>query len=172
MRRLPILLLSILLAIVFCYMTACSSSGDTQTTENGVMVELKNSDGSLTGYERLSYDADGRVTRRDMFDTEKTCLYFILYTYDDNGLLYTETRYSGEGFAEYRYVYTYDDDGNLTEKAYESPTGEAEVTRYDSDGSEVERLYYGTDEKLAKREVFEDGKWVVREVEDATEAQQ
>ena len=62
--------------------------------------------------------------------------------------------------AEDRYTYTYDDNGILSEKAYELPHGEAEIYRYDADGNETERLYYGTDEKLYQREVMENGKWV------------
>ncbi len=160
MRRLSIFLLSLLTAAVFCCMTACSSSDKSQSTENGVMVEVKDSNGDAVGYERRSYDDNGNMTRLDVFDTEQTCLYYDLLTYDDSNHMISETRYSGEGFAEYRYVYTYDDEDHLIEKAYELPHGEAEVTRYDSKGNEIERLFYGTDEKLSRREVLENGKWV------------
>ena len=158
MRKLSILLIGVLLAAVFC-LTACDSSGSSQSTESGVMVEMKDSSGKVTGYERHSYDENGSQTRLDVFDAEQTCLYYILYTYDDSKRLLTETRYSGEGFAEHRYVYTYDDADHLIEMAYELPHGEAEVTRYDTNGDEIERLYYDTDEKLVKREVLENGKW-------------
>ena len=124
------------------------------------MIEVRDDNGNLTGYERRSYNDNGDVTRLDVFDKDQIYLYYELYEYDENDRLYTQTRYKAEGFADYRYVYTYDDDGNLTEKAYEMTTGEAEVYRYDADGNEIERLYYDTDEQLSKREVLENGKWV------------
>ncbi len=153
-----ILLLSLLLSAVF--LTACSSEHQQQSTENGAMTEIKDDNGNLTGYERRFYDDNGNVTRLDVFDENQTYLHYDLYEYDESNRLYTETRYSAEGFGEYRYVYTYDDDGNLTEKAYELSNGEAQVFRYDPDGTEKERLYYDFDEHLVKREVFENGKWV------------
>lgn len=158
MRKL--LLIFALLSIVICFAACDEKKDESSVSDAGGMVEIKNDDGDLTGYERRSYNDNGDVTRLDVFDKDQNCLYYILYVYDDNNRLYTETRYKGEGFAESRYVYTYDDDGNLAEKAYELPHGEAEVYRYDTDGNEIERLYYGTDEQLTKREVLENGKWI------------
>ena len=124
------------------------------------MIEVKDDNGNLSGYERRYHNDNGDVTRLDVYDENETYLYYVIYEYDDDNRLMSETRYGAEGFAEYRYVYTYDDDGNLTEKAVEHPHGEAEVYHYDTNGNETERLYYGADEKLAKREVLENGRWV------------
>lgn len=150
----------ILLLFVLTSLFACSSKGDDKPTENGALTEVKDDDGNLTGFERRYTNENGDVTRWDVYDENQTYLYYVIYEYDDNARLSSETRYKAEGFAEYRYVYTYDDKGNLIEKAYELPHGEAEVTRYDADGNEIERLYYDTSEKLTKREVLENGKWV------------
>lgn len=157
MRRLIAIIVSLLLiSAVLC---SCNNGSSAETGIGG-LTQLKNDNGDLTGYERRSYNDNGDVTRLDVYDTDQTYLYYILYEYDDDNRLFTETRYKAEGFAESRYVYTYDDNGNLSEKAYELPHGEAEVTRYDKDGNEIERLYYDIDEKLSKREVLENGKWV------------
>ena len=150
----------VLLVFVSLSMCACDSSGDQKPTENGVLTEIKDDDGNVTGYERRYVNDNGDITRWDVYDENETYQYYVLYEYDDNNRLSAETRYKAEGFAEYRYTYAYDDEGNLIEKAYELPHGEAEVYRYNTDGEEVERLYYGTDEKLTKREVLENGKWV------------
>lgn len=155
MKRLLCLLL---IAVVLCT-TLCACDSD-ESKINGAMVEVKDDDGKLSGYERRFYNDNGDVTRLDVYDSDQTYLYYMLYEYDDIDRLFTESRYSSEGFAEYRYVYSYNDNGKLSEKAIEYPHGEAEVRRYDADGSEVERLYYGTDEKLIKTEKLENGKWV------------
>lgn len=152
--------LAILIVFLCIFLCACDPSGSTDSTVNGAMIEVKDKDGSLSGYERRFYNDNGDVTRLDVYDADQTYLYYILYEYDDNNRLFTQTRYKSEGFAEHRYIYTYDDDGNLTEKALEHPHGEAEVWRYDADGNEVERLYYDIDEKLIKSEKLENGKWV------------
>lgn len=163
-------LTALLCVVLFLFsLAACSDNGgkeDTKSTEDGVLTEIKDDDGNLTGYERRYHNDKGDITRWDVYDANHTYLYYVLYEYDDNDRLFTETRYKAEGFAEYRYVYTYDDDGNLAEKAYEDPHGEATVTRYDADGNEIERLYYDRDEKLSKREVFENGKWTTYGVDD------
>jgi len=147
----------LLFVLIFCF-AACGSEKSDPDTVNG-LIAVKDDNGDLTGYERRSYNLNGDISRLDVYDTEQTYLYFILYEYDDNNRLYTETRYKAEGFAEERYVYTYDDNGVLSEKAYETPDGQAQVYRYNTDGEETERLYYGTDEQLSKREVLEDGEW-------------
>lgn len=165
MKRLICFTLSVLLiGIIFC---SCSDKGSESSTENGVLTEVKDDNGNLTGYERRYTNDNGDITRWDVYDADQTYLYYVLYEYDENNRLLSETKYKAEGFAEYRYVYTYDDKGNLSEKAYELPHGEAEVHRYNADGEEIERLYYDTEEKLIKREVLENGKWVAH---DPTEA--
>lgn len=151
--------LIVVLLLLFA-MTACDASDQSQATESGIMEEIRDENGDLTGYERRYYNDNGGVTRWDVYDENENYLYYELYEYDENDRLYTQARYSSEGFAQYRYVYTYDDDGNLSEKAYEDPHGSATVTRYDAKGNETERLYYGTDEQLSKREVLDKGKWV------------
>lgn len=163
MRRLIALIAAVL--IILC-MTACDASDKQEATEDGVMTEIKDDDGNLTGYERRYHNDNGDITRWDVYDENQTYQYYILYEYDDDGRLSSETRYGAEGFGEYRYVYTYDDDGNLNEKAYEDPHGEATVVYYDTDGNEIERKYFGSDEKLEKREVLEDGKWVTYDADD------
>ena len=150
----------LLLMLMTLSLCACDSNGDQKPTENGIMTEVRDDNGELTGYERRYTNDNGDITRWDVYDAEQTYLYFVLYEYDENNRLSSETKYKAEGFAVDRYVYTYDDRGNLTEKAYETPHGEAEVYRYDAKGNETERLYYGTDEKLYKREVLENGSWV------------
>ncbi len=158
MKRL--LILMICPVILICCLLCSCDKGDSQSTEDGVMTEIKDDDDNLTGYERKYHNDSGDVTRWDVYDENQTYLYYVIYEYDDNHRMTSETKYKAEGFAEYRYTYTYDDNGKLSEKAYELPHGEAEVHRYDADGNEIERLYYGTDEKLNKREVLENGKWV------------
>ena len=158
-KALIIAVLALLIVFSACEMNEDKTDA-TEPTEDGIMTEIEDDDGNVTGYERRYHNDYGDITRLDVYDEDQTYLYFVLYDYYDDHKLYTETRYKAEGFAEYRYVYTYDDDGNLTEKAYELPHGEAELYRYDADGNEIERLYYGTDEQLVKREVLEDGEWV------------
>lgn len=167
MKRLICFALSVLLiGILLC---SCSDKGSTSSTENGVLTEVKDENGNLTGYERRFTNDNGDITRWDVYDADQTYLYYVLYEYDENTRLQTETKYKAEGFAEYRYVYTYDDEGNLSEIAYELPHGEAEVYRYNADGEEIERLYYDTEEKLIKREALENGKWVTHDPTEPTE---
>lgn len=160
MRKLIALLCVVLAILVLVSCHSGDSNATEKPTEDGVMTEIMDDDGNLTGYERRYHNNNGDITRWDVYDADQTYLYYVLYEYDDDGRLSSETRYKAEGFAEYRYVYTYDDDGNLAEKAFEDPHGEATVTRYDAEGNEIERLYYGTDEKLSKREVLENGAWI------------
>ena len=159
MRKILICLCCIVV-LACAALCSCGQGGDTKSTESGVMTEIKDDDGNVTGYERRYQNAHGDISRWDVYDADQNYLYYVLYDYDDHYRLLSETKYQANGFAEDRYVYSYDDNGNLTEKAYELPHGEAEVHRYNADGEEIERLYYGTDEKLSKREKLENGKWI------------
>jgi len=150
------LLISILL-LLSCF-AACNDDSSAVNV-NGAMVEVKDDDGNVTGYERRYVDDDGRVTRWDRYDADQEYQSFVLYEYYDNGLLYTETFYRADGIAESRTVYEYDDDGNLAAKSYEYPHGDALTENYNANGELIEKLYYGEDEQLYRREVLEDGVW-------------
>lgn len=152
-----LLFAGICLCMLLC---ACGAeSGD----DSGRMIPVKDSSGAVTGYERRFVNSDGNVTRLDVFDADEVYLYYVMYEYDDQNRLYSETAYEASGFARDRYIYTYSDDGSLYEKAYELPNGEATVERYDKDGAVIEKLYYGTDEQLYKREALENGEWTTYE---------
>ena len=138
------MLSALLLAVVLC---SCSG-GASAPTEDGIMTEVRDDGGNLTGYERRFYYDDGNISRLDCYDADQVYQSFVLYDYYDSGLLSAETYYRADGIAEYRSVYTYDDDGKLTEKAWEYPDGSAEVIRYDADGNETERLNYDTEGEL------------------------
>ena len=156
----------ICLAVIFC---SCSSDS-AEPTEDGAMTAVTDADGNVSGYERRYHNADGNLSRLDIYDPNQQYLSFVLYGYDDEGRLTTETYYLANGIAQSRTVYSYDDSGKLSEKAYEYPTGEATVERYDADGNVIEKLYYGKDEKLSYREVLEDGEWKTYLPEDSPEA--
>ena len=154
-------LLAFLLALCCVGFMFCScGSGDTSPTSDGEMTAVTDEKGNITGYERRYHNADGLLSRLDVYDADKVYLSFTLYEYDDEGRLSTETEYAADGIAKSRYVYTYSDDGKLSEKAFELPSGEAEVIRYDADGEEAEKLYYDSDGKLYRSETLTDNGWV------------
>ena len=151
--------LIILLVCFIAVISLCSCSGSSEPAADGAMTAVTSSDGTVTGYERRFHNENGDITRLDVYDADKVYQSFVLYDYDDYDRLLSETFYAADGIAQYRNVYSYDDDGNLAEMAVEHPHGEAEVTRYDSDGNETERLFYDTEEELYQRDVLEDGVW-------------
>ena len=155
MRR--YLLLAILLCCVLLFV---SCSGDTTPTSDGIMTAVTDDKGAVTGYERRYHNADGLLSRLDVYDADKVYLNYSLYEYDDEGRLSTETYYGADGIALSRDVYTYSEDGKLYEKAHETPSGEAKVERYDADGEVVEKLYYDSDGKLYQHDKLTDSGWV------------
>ena len=81
MRRLIAIIVSLLLiSAVLC---SCNNGSSAETGIGG-LTQLKNDNGDLTGYERRSYNDNGDVTRLDVYDTDQTYLYYILYEYDDD----------------------------------------------------------------------------------------
>ena len=155
-RIIFLLIACLLLCAVLC---ACSSD-DAEPTENGSLTPVTDDAGKIIGYERRSYNDDGKVTRLDSYDADQNYLSYVLYSYDDAGRLYTEIYHSGEGFEKSRIVYTYVDSGRLYEKAFEYPHGEATVERYNADGKVIEKQYYDTDQHLIYTEKLENGAWV------------
>ena len=162
--------ISLVFALCFAALTvfcACAD-GSVSDTVDGAMTALTDSAGNVTGYERRYHNADGQLSRLDMYDSDKTYLNYVLYAYDDYSRLYTETYYRADGIAESRNVYTYGDDGKLSEKAVESPSGEVTVFCYDSSGEVVEKLYYDSNEKLFRHEVLSDGVWQNVEIDSSS----
>ena len=145
--------------MILCVTVTACSSGNTKPTEDGVLTEVRDDGGNLTGYERRYHNDSGDVTRIDVYDAEQVYQSFVVYEYDDEHRLYTETHYQADGIAVSRDVYSYDDSGTLYEIAHESPHGDATVYRYDASGNNVEIDYYDTEGKLERRSILEDGTW-------------
>ena len=160
------LLLALSLCLGLCVLLCSCKSADTAPTGSGALTRVTDSDGNTTGFERRYLNANGDITRWDVYDKDQVYLSYVLYAYDDADRLYSETYYLANGIAQSRTVYTYDDNGALTEKAFELPNGEATVERYDEDGNVIEKLYYGSDEKLSYREVLQNGEWATYPAEE------
>ena len=158
-----------LLLIMLFSLCGCSDNAD-QSAE-GVLTEVKDGSGNITGYERRYHNDNGDITRLDVYDADEVYEYFVLYEYDDSNRLIQETRYRADGIGEYYYTYEYDDDGNITEKGYFSATDGAELTLYDAEGNETERYIYDNTDTLTKHEVLENGQWVEASEEAADETE-
>ena len=159
MRRIILCAIACAILITAVILTSCGKE-DPVTEANGAMVEVKDDNGNLTGYERRYLNSDGLLSRLDQYDVNQEYQSFVLYEYYDDGLLFTETFYRADGIAESRTAYTYDDNGKLYEKSYEYPHGDALTERYDADGNIIEKFHYGEDEQLYQHDVLEDGKWI------------
>ena len=160
-------LMSLMAAVVLLVLTLCACGA--QEEADGALTAIKDDNGNITGYERRYHNADGYLSRWDVYDAQEVYDHFVLYDYDDNGRLIQETTYQANGIGEYYYTYAYDDDGNLTEKGYYTAYDGAEIILYDADGAEAERYIYSSNDELTAHEVFVDGAWVTA-TEDSAES--
>ena len=155
--------------VVLSVFALASCSSDDPAQYDGVMTEVKDSAGQITGYERRYHNDNGDITRLDVYDADEVYQSFVIYEYDDSYRLTKETTYRADGIGEFYYTYTYDDDGNLYEKGWYSAKDGATRTLYDADGSEVEKYTYNSDDILTNHEVLENGEWVELPVDEETE---
>ncbi len=148
----------------------CACSNSSSKSEEGVLKEVKDESGAVTGYERRYHNDNGDLTRLDVYDANQEYDHYLIYEYDDSNRLIKETRYRSDGIGEYYYTYDYDNNGNLIEKGYFSAKDGAERTLYDSDGNETERYTYDSADTLTAHEVNRNGQWVAATEEASEEA--
>ena len=158
-KKLAAVLFGCLFAVFI--LSACEDS-----QVDGVMTEIKDDSGQITGFERRYHNDNGDITRLDVYDKDQVYDHYIIYEYDDEYRLIKETAYQADGLGDYYYTYEYDDDGNLIEKGYYTAKDEALITIYDTDGDEIERYHYDKEDKLYLHEVLENGKWVSYDADD------
>lgn len=155
-RRLLSALCLILLSVLM--LSSCAEADP--TAQDGVMTEVKDASGQISGYECRYHNDNGDITRLDVYDAEKVYQSFVIYEYDSKNRLIQESTYSADGLGDFYYTYDYDDDGNLIEKGWYSAKNGASITLYDADGGEYEKYVYDRNDTLTNHYVMQDGQWV------------
>ncbi len=160
-------LLTIVCSFLICMflLTACGE----EPPVDGALTEVKDANGTVTGYERRYHNDNGDITRLDVYDANEEYLSYVLYDYDSDNRLLQETHYRADGIGDYYYAYVYDEDSNIIEKGWYSMTNGATRTLLDSDGNEVERYTYDDTDTLVKHEVKSGGQWEETSMDDLVE---
>lgn len=165
MRLIRFSALAVILCMLFCALCACGEP-TAETAADGQRYNVYDDDGNLTGYERRYHDINGNLSRLDVYDVQEEYDHYVLYEYDSKNRLIQETTYKANGLGDFYYSYQYDDEDNVIEKGYYTAENGAEVTKYDSDGNEIEVLSYDRYADLVSRRVLEDGEWHTYDADD------
>lgn len=167
-RRITAAVACVLCLLMVFSLSSCKK-GDTQSTEDGVLIKITDDSGNIISYERRYHNDHGDMSRLDVYDKDEVYDHYIIYEYDDDYHLIKETTYRADGIGDHYYEYTYDDDGNLAEKDYVTMSDGAERIIYNPNGSAKERFVYDANDTLIKHEVCENGIWKAASLEEPTE---
>lgn len=155
-RILSVFSLSLFCVILLC---ACSKGGNTDpTVPDGAMIAVTEASGTITGYERYSYNSEGQRSRVDYFTADSTYDHYVVYEYDAKGRVILETTYAANGIGQFYYDYKYDDDGNYSQVMYVTQSEGYSVTNYEN-GAEKEKFSYDNKGNLLSHQEMLNGEW-------------
>ena len=160
-KRIFLICCACLLALVSVILSAC---GESEPSEDGAYMTVKDDNGVITGYERKYHNDNGDITRWDVYDSNEQYDHYTLYEYDSDNRLAKETYYRADGIGVYYYAYSYTEDGVLTEKDYVSAKEGSTRTIYDGEGKEKERYTYDDSDNFIKYEEYINDQWVEKEL--------
>ena len=166
MRKLKAFVIVLFVLVLALALISCEKL-TRENAPSGMKYEVYDDNGELSGYEIKSLNDDGDILRLDVYDANDEYDHYVIYEYDSDRRLIQETTYAANGIGQYYYTYEYDDDDNIIEKGYYTAEEGVVVTKYDSDGNEIEILNYDKYAEFVSRKTLEeDGKWHTYDADD------
>lgn len=170
MKRIPALLLTGLLAVSVCFLTACqknedggvSAAGETTAAAVSVPDDLTpysvNADGSATSYLKTDLDDDGRVIRSYTYDSLGQLCGSTGFEYDENGNVVKEIMYNEEDAITAQTLYEKTPEDLVTKRTDLNSKGEVtavSVYEYTDAGFESATYKYDGDDNLLSYRLYE-----------------
>ena len=118
--------------------------------EGNIIKHLWNTEDAYSNY-IYKYDPTGkRIKEEHLYSDDGSLSIKNIFIYDSSGQIIEDNQYDTDGDFMYRYYYEYNSNENLVIKnsVYKSGISLFSISKYDSNGDEIEYKYYDSDGEL------------------------